>query len=424
MKIYPISGYSNLRNKNSKKIINVPQKISDNNLSINNGHSISSVSFSGIHGSFKKGIEALYKLTSSEDTAQKLISELTVNPQYSKSNALILMKKYGLDNRDGWKKFASWCLSPEGYYGAYEKFVNKFFHEAKSIEELLQFQPNWAPWALEKKAWELKNPQYSLISEIQKKEKLNLQYKSFREIPFHIGGLPDIFGTKSNYKELIKKLKAEEILEKTLDINGVKYHIKRLKGGDLNNKFIYLIKIDDEKFILKFDRINVEDADILDGRKLSLFEKKVIRKDKYLAADSIYSNACISKYLELNGSDQVPRLFYYDHKTHSGIFEYIQDINGDAFQQGNTSQIVLDINQINENYKRLNSLGIYLNDTVDTNILETKDGRDMIIDLGHVRFMDVFKPGLKKYNIEFSNSNGPDIGSYYASLFRCLMGLS
>lgn len=431
MKIYPVAGYP----KNSRKTTFTDYKAfpttsekdfrdisSAKNLTTD--QFCKNLSFQGITDEAQKGIKTLYQLTSSPLKAQEFIGKITQNPSQSKENVRKLLEEHGLNNKEGLKKFTYWFFSSRGYYGAYEKFVENYFKNAKSIEELLKFQPNWAPWKLEQKAWELKHPKYAQATEGTKNELIQIHYNYKREIPFRIGALPEVFPSYKFYKELIQKLKTQDIKSQIVEINGKQYDLQRLKGGELNNKFIYLLKSEEGKYIVKLDRINIEDARSLDYRELSLIEKRATRQDKYLAADSIYANVCMSKYLELNGCHEVPPVLYYDYKTNSAIFKYVDDVEGDAFQQiQEAEEKFLDLNKMNHIFKRLNSLGIYINDSSIKNILKSPQGINMLIDLGHADYMDTLKPGVKYYNVKFSNSSGPDLGAFYTPLFRSWMGL-
>ena len=49
------------------------------------------------------------------------------------------------------------------------------------------------------------------------------------------------------------------------------------------------------------------------------------------------------------------------------------------------------------------------------NNLTGLDGTKKIIDLGDANFIMLFKPGVKHYNIEFSNTNGLDMKAILAS---------
>ena len=74
-----------------------------------------------------------------------------------------------------------------------------------------------------------------------------------------------------------------------------------------------------------------------------------------------------------------------------------------------------DLNLYNDVIKNLREKGIYLNDTALKNFFKEADGTEKIIDLGHANFIMPFKPGLKYYNVEFANTNGPDLRTIYAS---------
>lgn len=417
MNISPIFAYTtNNTNSRRKTFASYPQNIVSAGVQSNP----SSPAF----GMFRiNRIQELYALTkpSSSEKAQQFVARLTQNPRESQQKVRTLLEQYGLDTKRGLNNFFDWSLSPDGYYGAYEDFVKNLFTNANSIDELLKFQPNWAPWKLEEKAFRLSHPQYNNES-VEAKAALSRKHQYVREIPFRIGELPEIFPSPQSYENLISALKTSDIKRQTINIDGVDYYLQRLKGGEHNDKFIYLLESNGKKFILKFDRINVEDYTTFDHRPASLFERRTIRKNKYLAADSIYSNACISKYLESNGCDEVPKLLYYDHKTHSAIFEHIEDINGDVFQQGDVEETRFNLNQVNSSYKELNSLGIYMNDASIINEFKTKNGRRVLIDLGHCSFIDQLKPGIKGYNIAFSNIAGPNIGASLAAMLRVILG--
>ena len=281
--------------------------------------------------------------------------------------------------------------------------------------------PNWAPWKLEEKLWLLKHPYYANSSNLTRKTAFDSSNDLVREQNFAIGTLPTAFQSELAFIKLIEALKTSDIKEGSISCGNSYFWAKRLKGGELNDKFIYLLTNSWGKYILKFDRTNVEDAHSVNGRNLSLYEKKNIRKNKYLAADSIYSNACISRYLELNNCQNIPRLYYYNQSANAAIYEYVEDKDKDLFQNNMIDEEYSGLTETNEEYRALNELGIYLNDTALKNTLTDKDGIKKIIDLGHANFIMPFKPGVKHYNIEFSNTNGPDIRSILASLAGALL---
>lgn len=133
-------------------------------------------------------------------------------------------------------------------------------------------------------------------------------------------------------------------------------------------------------------------------------------------ADSNFTNACISKYLELNGCDNIPKLIYYDYRNDAALYEYVKDKRGDLFQKGEIDTEYSDLNMKNEVTENLRNRGIYLNDTALKNFFKDVNGSEKIIDLGHSNFIMPFKPGVKHYNVEFANINGPDLRTIYSSL--------
>lgn len=420
MNISPVAGYMPVKNHNriatvyhTDTIENVSEQNYSRTCAAKNQYTSQiplGLNFKGSIPEASDGIKALYELTQSEN-AQQFVAHLLENPSQSKQKVRELLSTQNIGAPKEQRAFLQWLTSSKGYYGEYSKYVRNYFREATSIEDLLKFQPNWAPWELERKAFLLTHPELNEEGDITQRLALRSQYKLEREFNFQIGELPEIFPKPETYETLITKLKAGDSRQ-SISLDGKTYSLKKLKGGDFNDKFIYLLEAEDKKYILKFDRINVEDAHSINGRELSLHEKRAIRGRKYLAPDSIYLNACVSKYLELNGCNDMQKLVYYDHKTHSEIFEYLEGTQSSGQEQ---SQSISDIQS------KMNSLGIYLNDTAEGNSITTESG-EKVIDLGHCNYMDLLKPGLKEYNIQLPNSNGTSIESLFASMLLILWG--
>lgn len=354
----------------------------------------------------------IYDLTKDKNASRELVKNLV-----SSQNNATIMKN--LTDTYGLKNVVKWYCDLQGYYGEYEKYMDEFYSNAKSLDELLKHQPNWTPWKLEEKAWFLDNENRK-ISDEQKLSEFYNYCDSEREYSFKIGELPQEFSNIVEYRNLINKLKTQNIHDMSININNRNCRVKRLKGGDLNDKFVYTLTFDDKKYILKFDRTNIEDVETVDGRMLSNYEKRTIRKNKCLSADSIFVNSCVNRYLELNGCKSVPHLYLYDHETHSSVYEFVEDINKDKFQNDLMDEEYVSIDDMNAKYDDLSKFGIYLNDTALKNSLTNKEGKEIIIDLGHCSFIQPFKPGVKRYNIDLPNINGPDINNIYASLLMAI----
>lgn len=362
-----------------------------------------------------KSLQNSYNLINNNPISKQFIEKVCFDKKEAQIAIVSFIKENGLAN------FLTWYMSPNGYYGAFEEYVADLYKNATSIDELFKLMPNWAPWKLEQKAWMLKHPEHKRLSESEQETLFNNANDKQREEKYTVGTLPKVFHSELDFEKLVEELKSSSpnvdwIYNRTHKI----MQVQKLKGGELNDKFVYKLKIGDKIYILKFDRTNVEDLKEVDGRKLSTYEKKILRKNKYLAPDSVYSGACISKYLELNGCENIPKLLYYNNCANAALYEYIEDINDDKFQKGILGDDCEDILRSNKTFSSLNDLGIYLNDTAYKNILTDENGVKKVIDLGHSNFMHPFKPGVKRYNITFSNSNGPDLSSIFGSILAIL----
>lgn len=384
-----------------EKLQKFKQKYNINNLEGN--VIVSSIPSKNSAQKIQKNSSELAKLA--KENPEKFIEKIMKNPENLKQISQELIKDFGLE------EFLKWYLSDDGYYGAYENYVEDFYKNANSLDELLKFSPNWSPWKLEEKFWRLDNSFYEkYYSESYVNEKFKEAIDSKREQPFTIGKLPSYYFNKQSFETLISNIREGRIHNNYVNIGGSYVYVKHLKGGELNDKNIYKITAYGKDFILKTDRSYAEDNDAV-----WMYDKKVIKKNKVLMADSNFTNACISRYLDLNGCKNIPKLIYYDYKNNSALYEYVEDVKGDLFQQGKLDEEYSDLNLSNDAVKNLREKGIYLNDTALKNFFTEKDGTQKIIDLGHANFIMPFKPGVKHYNVEFSNINGPDFRTIYAS---------
>ena len=351
---------------------------------------------------YKKQIPPLAQLAKKDP--DRFIEKIMYGQEDLKQISKELISAYGLED------FLKWYLSDKGYYGAYEKYVETFFKRAKNIDELLKFMPNWSPWKLEEKYWSYDRPFYNYAPRKTVEKFYKKDNDMIREQPFTIGKLPAWYFENGTYYDLVSKIRTDNIENSIVSVNCTPFEIKKLKGGELNDKNIYLLTCYGQKYILKTDRSYAEDND-----SVWMYDKKTIKKNKVLMADSNFTNACISKYLELNGCKNIPKLYFYDYKTDTALYEYVEDAKGDLYQKGLIDTEYNDLNFSNNVVKNLREKGIYLNDTALKNFFKEANGTEKIIDLGHANFIMPFKPGIKHYNIEFANTNGPDLRSIYAS---------
>jgi len=362
--------------------------------------------------------EFLSCVTSNDDLSFKFIKEITQDPRQSRKVLKTLISKLGEEN------YLDWYLGEKGYMHAYDKYTQRFFNKAGSIEELLKFSPNWGFWKLEEKALALKNPDFSKLSSEKREEKIGKIFSEDREINFTIGKLPEGFSNRAAFVELTKQLKAIGGIDKERKINadGYSFYVQSLKGGDFNDKHVFSVKTGSKKYIIKADRVNLEDLNKVEDsfnpgklRLLSNYEKRAIRKSKLINPDSIYFNACLDFYLNENNCKNVPKMHFYDFESNSAVYEYIEDKHGDPYQCGLDCENILNVIKFNKDLSDVNSLGVYCNDTSDKNILTTTNGNKKIIDLGHASYLDGLKPGCKTFHLDFTNINGVSLPVVLAS---------
>ena len=359
-----------------------------------------------------KDILDLYAKTSDTGSAISYVKEILKSDPGNKMRELVA--DYGLG------EFLNWYMSPDGYLGAYEKYIKELYQNCDSVECLLKVSPNWAPWMLEKKAWDIDHSEYKNADVSLKNKLYNQSLGDGFEYKFSLGSTESAKILQNEFSGLIYDIKTRLPERHTYNFANSTVNIKRLKGGELNDKFVYLLDNGEDKFILKLDRINAEDAYSINNRVFSRYEKKAVRKNKHLMPDSLYLDACMSKYLELNGCKCIPKLYYYDYRENAALYEYVQGKSEDLFQKGELNDEQESLICQRELYKELSTLGIYINDRSLRNILKDYDDKEKLIDLGHADFIMPFKPAVKDYQIELPNACGADIRGIFASIFASL----
>lgn len=341
----------------------------------------------------------LNNILNNDKTRNAFIEEVTISPQKSQAIVKFLQNKLG-----GTNNFLTWYLGENGYVVNYEKYLQDKYKQANSIDELLKIQPNWGYWALERKQLELDG--------LKNHEET---YMRDQRINFNFGTLPDGITDKDNFDELITRLKNLPFGFKNKDLNIYEdsFKVSQLSGGDKSAKNIYKIVCNDnpeKKFIIKMDRFHPEDKlEHYNNPYVSRFAKE----SKLLRGDSVYLDACLDYYLQLNGSKSNAKLLYYDFKKNAAIYEYI-----DGIEINETSKTdLLDAMQANRLLSDINELGVYLNDiSLSYNCYKDKNGGYRVIDIGHAEFIDLLKPGAKLLTIETSNLCGFSLKNVIAGL--------
>ncbi len=342
----------------------------------------------------------LLSFLNDDNKRNDFISSLISNPKKSKSIVKTLVSKLG-----GNDKFLEWYFAEDGYVKNYEKFLEQKYKEAKSIDELLKIHPNWGYWALERKSCELEG-----ITNETDQNKLMRD----RNVNFTFGNVPETFGDKYKFNSLVNRLKSFPYMAQNekYSCNSQDMNVSQLAGGDLSSKNIF--KVTDENnnsYIIKMDRLYPEE--ILKIWQKNPYESRLAKENKLLRGDSVYLNACIDNYLQLNGCNINAKLLYYDFQNNAALYEYVENNETEHSSEHNL------IGQIeaNNELKELNDLGMFLND-IDTNYnyLKDKNNNKRVIDVGHSEFIDILKPGAKLLTIETVNLSGFSIKNALAGL--------
>lgn len=339
-----------------------------------------------------------------ERTRDKFITELTKNPEQSKNIVSLLTQKLG-----GKSNFLKWYFAADGYAHNYEHFLKNKYREAKSIDELLKFQPNWGYWALERKQCQLDGNSYR-EDELMRDQLIN----------FNFGKLPQQIKNKYSFNKIISTLKKSDFGARNLYISTTSggFYATQLDGGDKSAKNIYKLQhgATGKTFIIKTDRFYPED--IL-AEQDNPYYSRITKEAKLIRGDAVYLDACLDYYLQLNGCNDNAKLLYYDFKNNAAIYEYIDGVELNKKEKyGLAGQI-----EANTFFPKITNLGIYLNDIGTTfNCYKDKQGNYKIIDIGHAEYLDILKPGAQLLTFETSNLCGFSMKNALAGLNMDLLG--
>ncbi len=329
-------------------------------------------------------------------TRNVFIEEVTKEPEKSQEIVRFLQQQLG-----GPRKFLNWYLGENGYVHNYEKYLKEKYEKATSIKELLKIQPNWGYWALEQKT-------------LSSKGYRNHEDFCLKKIDtnFNFGELPQNIEDKATFNELIEEIKDLPFFAKNklIEIEDKEFIVSQLSGGDMSYKNIYKVTDEDgDAFIVKLDRFPIEDAL---KNHINPYYPRTAKESKLLRGDSVYLDACIDYYLQLNGSKSHAQLLYYDFNKNAAIYEYI-----DCKEINETQLGILEQLEANRLLPDINKLGVYLTD-IGTTFNCYKDTQDnyRVIDVGHAEYIDLLKPGARLLTIETSNLCGFSIKNIMAGL--------
>lgn len=318
--------------------------------------------------SFRGRNESIDEITKSEENFDNFIEQIFKNPRIAKikTKNIIAQEKISSD-------FFEKYFKKDGYSERYKNKIKKVVEEAKTPEELLKISPNWFPWVF--------------------REKFGDGYT--------FGEVPSEFGQKEDYRKLVTNLLANEKIE----------GVKELQGGE-SGKRTFLIKKNDKKYVLKVQNDYTIYSDKLNKalKEDSWLDDTFMRNYKDnedMKSDSSYLNAMIDFYLNLNDCKNATKIYFYDSKTSSVLYEFLE---GEKFEG--------DLNILNaeEKLSDIASLGIQYNDISEGNI-RVKNGELKIIDVGESSFNDILRPTVPGFQFELPNWSGNSLNALKIGFF-------
>ena len=351
--------------------------------------------------------------TSDTVMAPKIVKELSSNPRRGEAIKSALIKKMNGTKEPttrGYDMFMTWFHDERvGYRQAYgHYYMDNVWVKSKTLDSLLTQSPNVAPWEMAGRANELGSE-------------------------FVFGQVPKVFGTIDNYRNLIDKLKHTDfhkafILARNFEAQNVggdpmlatqlandglnklikpfriqsdgKYYTAEPIVQSFSAKLIYCLTPDSDKkqkFILKFDPYEI----LGDTDKAAKFTE-----NQALRPDMPYLDAMVDFYLKGNKSPNAPDVELYDHLTKSVLYRATE---------GTAPQIPA--KYLNNLYSfvryskiaDIKRLGVELSDVHPDNFKVTSEGVYKLIDSGHVKYSNVFRPPVITKHIVTGNLCGREL---------------
>lgn len=314
--------------------------------------------------------EFLTAITADPKASKNFINEITrdmtkpnapVNPRKSKQIVKLLAEKLGGENN-----FKDWYNHPNGYFNAFTNYLKDFYKEAKSVNELVEFSPNWGSWKLREKSIALN--------------------KSGKP-GFVLGGLPKEFKSIDDFRNLVNQIRLNN--DKKIDLNSkiADFKIKPL-GNSASGKFIVSL---DDKYVLKTHYHSIKEK---------TYQDDIIAQN----ADSAYLNGIVDYYTNFHKCKNSAKMLMYDYNSDSVLYEFTKGAPINVKNKTDNDTLG-NIREINTKLKDLNLLGLNVTDRGLANYLE-KNGKTVVIDSGHISYSDILKPGMTGYNICLPNKTG------------------
>ena len=351
---------------------NINQLYEEYNWYINNDHTPAINSFLKIAADKKDMDSFLTAILNTDDRSYQFIDSLVRQPRNMPELTQTLVDKVGEQSKNIMPFFID---SP--YNKAYNKYIDKKYHDAHTISELLRVRPDWKGDVLLEKHRQLKGNNF-----------------------FEIGNIPKEF--PDNHLFLIAD-----------------YLKDKMEIGLKKNKKIANLKLDNREYEFKFFTEGKSEKNVF-GVFTPERKKYVLKMsdEKYRSLDNPFALGTLAKidtYLTTNRSRNSAPLCYYNHDRNMSVYKYIEH-NHVANKSNN-------LQEISEHLPDFKALGLTYNDNVgDKNYFQLKmnSNEDMqntegfseaimknewiSVDNDHVTFNNKFQPSVSKYNAPLPNA--------------------
>ena len=314
----------------------------------------------------------LTAILNTEDRSYQFIDSLVRQPRNMPELTQTLVDKVGEQSKNIMPFFID---SP--YNKAYNKYIDKKYHDAHTISELLRVRPDWKGEVLLEKHHQLKGNDSFIIGSIPKefpnehlfliadylKDKMEIGFKHKKDIP-------------------------------NLKLDNREYEFKFFTEGRSDKNVFGVFTPERKKYVLKMS------------------PEKFRSLDKPFALGTL---AKIDTYLTTNRSRNSAPLCYYNHDRNMSIYKYIE--------HNNVSIKTNRLEEILEHFPDFRALGLDYNDNVgNKNYFELKMNSNedlhntegfseaimrnewISVDNDHVTYNNKFQPLISKYHAPLPNA--------------------
>jgi hypothetical protein len=358
----------------------------------------------------------LCKATSDKDISNKIVRELSLDPRKSNTIKKILITKLGGDKK-GDSLFRTWFHDEKyGYRKAYQDYYeNEIWNKSKSLAQIVKHSPLVAPWALKSKAEELKieptlgeiPKEFGDINSFRKLVKsLEIWNREFREkLEIETEKIrANNIGNTMEYSSKINELVLSSTKPFEVDVSNNRFHITPIVKS-FSAKLIFLVDLFDK------NKIDIDKSYILKFPPYSLASKSYDESVKFvenqaLRPDMPYLDSLVDFYLKENKSPNAPDIKFFDYNTQAVLYK--KSIGEEpVISEKYADNLHLFVK--NSKVSDIAKLGIELNDVHSGNFLIDEKGNYILIDSGHVKFANTFRPPVVGMHIIYGNLCGREL---------------